>query len=74
MMSSVEIRLDGATLIVRIPMRFRRRGGRKRIVAPVGSEIALTNNPQRDNTLAKPLRAWWWRTLLDAGGAAGSRR
>lgn len=33
MMSSVETRLDGSTLIVRIPMRFQRRGGRKRLVA-----------------------------------------
>jgi hypothetical protein len=38
-MSSVETRLDGSTLIVRIPMRFQRRGGRKRIMAPDGSEI-----------------------------------
>ena len=41
-MSSVETRLDGSTLVVRIPMRFQRRGGRKRIVAPDGSEIAPT--------------------------------
>jgi hypothetical protein len=37
MMSSAETRLDGSTLIVRIPMRFQRRGGRKRIVAPDGA-------------------------------------
>jgi hypothetical protein len=30
------VRLDGTTLVVRIPMRFQRRGGRKRIVAPDG--------------------------------------
>ena len=40
MMSSVETRRDGGTLVVRIPMRFQRRGGRKRIVAPDGSELA----------------------------------
>ena len=39
MIQSVETRLDGTTLVVRIPMRFQRRGGRKRIVAPDGSEI-----------------------------------
>jgi hypothetical protein len=39
-MQDVETRLDGDTLVVRIPMRFQRRGGRKRIVAPDGSEIA----------------------------------
>ena len=38
MIQSVETRLDGSTLVVRIPMRFQRRGGRKRIVAPDGSE------------------------------------
>ncbi len=38
-MSGVQTRLDGTTLVVRIPMRFQRRGGRKRIVAPDGSEI-----------------------------------
>ena len=40
MASSAESRLDGTTLVVRIPMRFQRRGGRKRIVAPDGSELA----------------------------------
>ena len=37
MTSSVETRLNGSTLIVCIPMRFPRPGGRKRIVAPDGS-------------------------------------
>jgi hypothetical protein len=34
MISSVETQLEGSTLIVRMPLRFQRRGGRKRIVAP----------------------------------------
>ena len=42
MMSSVEARLDGRTLIVRIPMRFQRRGARKRIVAPDRSKSSAT--------------------------------
>jgi hypothetical protein len=68
MMSSVEARLDGSTMVVRIPMRFQRRGGRKRIVAPDGSEIAPTLNPQPDGTLVKALaRAWRWQKLLDDG-------
>jgi hypothetical protein len=36
-------------------MRFRRRGGRKRIVAPDGDEIVLTSKPQPDGTLVKAL-------------------
>jgi len=64
----VETRLDGDTLVVRIPMRFQRRGGRKRIVAPDGSAIAPSTNPQLDGTLIKALaRAWRWQTLLDEG-------
>jgi len=38
----VETRLDGQTLVVRIPMRFQRRGGRKRMVTPDGGAIVPT--------------------------------
>jgi hypothetical protein len=37
MSKGVETKLHGETLVVRVPMRFQRRGGRKRIVAPDGS-------------------------------------
>jgi hypothetical protein len=68
MMERVETRLDGSTLVVRIPMRFQRRGGRKRIVAPDGSEIVPTSKPQPDGTLVKALaRAWRWQRMLDEG-------
>jgi hypothetical protein len=68
MRKDVETRLDGSTLVVRIPMLFQRRGGRKRIVAPDGSEIAPTNKPQADGTLVKALaRAWRWQRMLDKG-------
>jgi hypothetical protein len=44
------------------------RGGRKRIVAPDGSEIAPTNKPRPDGTLVKALaRAWRWQRMLDKG-------
>ena len=49
-------------------MRFQRRGGRKRIVAPDGSEMVPTSKPQPDGTLLKALaRAWRWQRLLDDG-------
>jgi hypothetical protein len=68
MIGGAETRLDGTTLVVRIPMRFQRRGGRKRIVAPDGSEIAPVTKPQPDGTLVKALaRAWRWQRLLDSG-------
>ena len=43
MTQSAETKLDGNTLVVRIPMRFQRRGGRKRIVAPDGTELVPTS-------------------------------
>ena len=68
MMERVETQLDGSTLLVRIPMRFQRRGGRKRILAPDGTELAPTSKPQPDSTLVKALaRAWRWQRGLDNG-------
>jgi hypothetical protein len=68
MMHSAETRLDGTTLVVRILMRFQRRGGRKRIVAPDGSELAPTSKAQPNGTLVKALaRAWRWQRMLDDG-------
>jgi hypothetical protein len=68
MTQGAETELDGTTLVVRIPMRFQRRGGRKRIVAPDGSEIVPTSKPQPDGTLVKALaRKRRWQKLLDEG-------
>jgi hypothetical protein len=68
MTQGIQTRLDGTTLVIRIPMRFQRRGGRKRIVAPDGCAIAPTKKPQPDGTLVKALaRAWRWQKLLDEG-------
>jgi hypothetical protein len=68
MSQCAETRLDGNTLVVRSPMRFQRRGGRRRIVAPDGSELVPTLKPQPDGTLVKALaRAWRWQRMLDEG-------
>jgi hypothetical protein len=70
MMKDVETTLDGTTLVVRIPMRFERRGGRKRIVAPDGSELPPTPKPRRNDTLIKALvRAHRWRRRIESGRA-----
>jgi hypothetical protein len=68
MRKGVETRLDGSTLVVQIPMRFQCRGGRKRIVAPDGRELAPSTKPQPNSTLVKALaRAWRWQRMLDEG-------
>lgn len=60
--------LQGDTLVVRIPMRFKRQGGRKRILAPDGSDLAPPTHQRPDGTLVKALaRAWRWQRQLDAG-------
>jgi hypothetical protein len=51
-------------------MRFQRFGGRKRIVAPDGSEMVPTPKPRRDETLIKALvRAHRWRRRIESGQA-----
>jgi hypothetical protein len=56
------------TLTVRIPMTFRKRGGRKVIVVPDGSALTTRRRPSVDSVLLKALaRAFRWRTLLDRG-------
>jgi len=63
-----ESRLDGGTLVVRIPTRLGRQRGRKRILAPDGSELTPPTKPQPDGTLIKALvRAWRWQKLMDRG-------
>ena len=63
-----ESRLEGGTLVVRIPMRLGRQRGRKRILAPDGSELTPATKPQPDGVLVKALaRAWRWQKLLDKG-------
>jgi hypothetical protein len=68
MIQSAETRLDGTTLVVRIPMQFQHCGGRKRIVAPDGSAIVPSSKPQPDSSVIKALaRAWRWQQMLDGG-------
>src|SRR5215217_7164139 len=63
-----EGRLEGGTLVVRIPMQLGKQRGRKRIVAPDGSELTPPTKPQPDGVLVKALaRAWRWQRLLDRG-------
>jgi hypothetical protein len=57
------------TFTVHVPMTFRRRGGRKLIVAPDGTAMpAIAPRSHIDNVLVKSLaRAFRWQKLLDRG-------
>jgi len=56
------------TISVRIPMRFRKRGGRKMIVAADGVAADVPPRARIDNALIKAVaRAFRWRRLIDVG-------
>ena len=66
-MSEIRLSADGSTITVFVPMTWRRRGGRKVIVAPPGCADGAPP-PWIDNTLVKALaRAHRWQRLLESG-------
>ena len=66
-MTEVKLSPDGSTITVFVPIAWRRRGGRKVIVAPPGCED-WAPPPKIDRALVKALaRAHRWRGLLEAG-------
>ena len=66
-MTDVHLSPDGTTITVFVPMTWRRRGGRKVIVAPPGA-ADWAPPPKTDGALVKALaRAHRWRRLLEEG-------
>ncbi|QNT69120.1 hypothetical protein [Defluviicoccus vanus] len=60
--------LDGTTIIVTIPMTWKRRGGRKVIIAPDGGDAWALAKPRHDETLIRALaRAHRWKRMLEDG-------
>jgi hypothetical protein len=63
------VSVDGETITVHVPFKFRKRGGRKLVVTPDGAEWAP--RPRVDNAMVKTLaRAFRWRRMLDKGVCA----
>jgi hypothetical protein len=56
-------------LVIHVPMKFQRRGGRKIIVAPNGNTLStLARRSGIDNVLVKALaRAFRWQKMLERG-------
>ncbi len=55
-------------LTVHIPLTVRRRGGRKVVIAPDGTESPVIAAARIDSTLVKALaRAFRWRRMLESG-------
>ena len=69
-MTDVRLSADGTTVTVFVPMTWKRRGGRKVIVAPDGCD-SWAPPPKIDNSLVKALvRAHRWQRMLESGGHA----
>ena len=60
---------DERTMTVHVPLTIRRRGGRKLVLAPDGTQVAMTPVTRHiDNAMVKALaRAFRWRHLLESG-------
>ncbi len=66
-MSEIKLSPDGSTITVFLPMTWRRRGGRKIIVAPPGCDD-WAPPPRIDNALIKAVaRAYRWQRMLESG-------
>jgi hypothetical protein len=60
---------DGRTVTVRVPISIRRRGGRKLVFAPDGTNVTAASVTRHiDNAMVKAVaRAFRWRDMLENG-------
>lgn len=69
MMAKPKLSDDGRTVTVRVPISIRKRGGRRLVLAPDGTDV--TAAPVRrhiDNAMVKAIaRAFRWREMLESG-------
>lgn len=57
-----------AGLVVRIPMKFERRGGRKRLITPEGAVVVPQPPTQAVTPLVRAMaKAFRWRAMLESG-------
>jgi hypothetical protein len=67
-MTAVDQICDGETLTVQIPLRLRRRGGRKLMIVPKGATAWAPQRARVDNAMVKAIaRVHRWRRLLESG-------
>jgi hypothetical protein len=66
--TTVEISPKGGTVIVHVPITFRKRNGRKQMVGPDGPTNWAPARPKVDSTLVKALaRSFRWYKHLESG-------
>ncbi len=59
------VECDVETLVIRVPMKFKKRGGRKEIIVPDGLSGARPQKPRTQEPLLTALaRAFHWQELI----------
>jgi hypothetical protein len=67
-MDGLKARDDGRTMTIHVPILMRRRGGRKLVFAPDGTNATTTPIRRVDNAMIKAIaRAFRWREMLEDG-------
>jgi hypothetical protein len=57
-----------ARITVRVPLTIHRRGGRKRIITPVGFHHSVARPARIENAVVKALaKAFRWRSMIESG-------
>jgi hypothetical protein len=68
---SIDVRIDGQTLTIHVPLTLRRIGGRKRVISPPGASAWIPPRPEINSPLLHALvRAFHWQSLLESGDYA----
>jgi hypothetical protein len=68
-MAKPKLSEDGRTVTVRVPISIKRRGGRRLVLAPDGSDISAAPVTRHiDSAMVKAIaRAFRWREMLEIG-------
>ncbi len=67
-MATSSVSCDFETLVIRVPMKFKKRGGRKEIIVPEGLSGSRPTKPRAQAPLVTALaRAFHWQELIDCG-------
>jgi hypothetical protein len=62
------IERDGDAIVIRIPMRFKRQGGRKAIIVPQGlADSEGSCSPVQEPLVRALAQAYHWQDLIDSG-------
>ena len=60
------VECDVETFVIRVPMKFKKRGGRQEIIVPEGLSAARpSTSPSQEPIVTAVARAFYWQGLID---------